>query len=172
MKKAAAVISVFFILILLIMNVRFMLFSTYVKSQKHDFRKQAIAQNLSELIKLDIKAGDLYKNKNGFEWEKNNKELVINGVYHEVLSVSVKNGRAVVTIIPDKAENELFARYFGEQQDAQKDHTLALLFMFTFLECGHREPLTLTEESYLYPKTSPEALLDGSEKTALKPPAI
>lgn len=154
------------------MNVRFVLFSTYIKSQKQEFRKQAISQNLNELLRVDMNADELYKNKRGFEWEKNNRELVINGVYHEVLSVSVKNGKAAVTIIPDKAENALFARYFGEQQDTQKDHTMALLFMFTFLECGHREPVTLAEESYRYPKTSPEDLLTGSEKTALKPPAI
>jgi hypothetical protein len=127
-KRASAGISIFFILILLFMNARFVLFTSYVKSQKQEFRKQALAQNLSELIQIETEAGELYKNKRGFEWEKNNKELVISGVYHEVLNVVLSNGKALITIIPDKAENELFAYFFKNKTPGNRS-----LYLYAFV---------------------------------------
>ncbi len=170
MKKTKAVLSIFFILILLIMNVRFVLFTSYVKSQKQAFRKQAIAQNLSELIQIETEAIELYKNKRGFEWEKNNKELVINGVYHEVLSVLIHGNKALITIIPDKAENALFEHYFHEQKQTQQNHTFALLFQFTFLETDSDNEIYLREGEFTYPQTLPSKPLKGIVSAKIKPP--
>jgi hypothetical protein len=169
-KKAKAIISVFFILILLILNVRFLLFTSYVKSQKQEFRKQAIAQNLSDLIQIETESKELYKNKRGFEWEKNNKELVINGVYHEVLNVVIRNGKALITIIPDKAENALFERYFHEHKHTQQDHTIALLFQLTFLETISDSKISLPESAFTYPLFLSAKPLKGIVAPKIKPP--
>ena len=170
MKRASAGISIFFILILLFMNARFVVFTSYVKSQKQEFRKQALAQNLSELIQIETEAGELYKNKRGFEWEKNNKELVVNGVYHEVLSIVIKGGKAIITIIPDKAENNLFQQYFQGQKHTLHDSAFAILFQFNFLETAGGSKISLPENAFTYPLSFPANLLKGIVATKIKPP--
>jgi hypothetical protein len=81
--------------------------------QKTEFRRQLILTHISEVKVVRILEVELFVNKNGFEWQKNNKELVINGVFHEVIGVSKHNGLASVSIIADKAENELIQKYFS-----------------------------------------------------------
>lgn len=152
------------------MNVRFMVFNTYVRSQKQEFRKKTIEQNSKDLIQLQVKSEDLYKSKAGFEWEKNNKELVINGLYHEVLGVRINGNTATVIILPDVAENELFASYFCEQKNTQQDHPMMLLFHFLFIESHQQNKLNVTIDFFKYPKQYPAILAQGNETIFLKPP--
>jgi hypothetical protein len=152
------------------MNVRFMLFNTYVRSQKQEFRKKTIEQYSKDLIQLQVKSEDLYKSKAGFEWEKNNKELVINGLYHEVLCVRMSGNTATIMILPDTAENKLFAGYFCEQKNTQQDHPMMLLFHFLFIEFHQHNKLNVAIVFFKYPKQYPAILAQGNETIFLKPP--
>jgi len=152
------------------MNVRFVVFNSYVRSQKQEFRKKTIEQNIKDLIQLHIKTKDLYKSKVGFEWEKNNKELVINGLYHEVLGVRISADIATIIVVPDAAENELFASYFCEQKNTQQDHPMMLLFHFLFIESHQYNKLNVTIDFFKYPKQHPAILAQGNETIFLKPP--
>ena len=47
---------------------------------------------------------DLFVSKGSLKWKEKNKELVINGVYYEVLSVKLDRGIATIIIVEDAAE--------------------------------------------------------------------
>ena len=81
-----------FLLILLtcLISSRFLFFVSYIHLQKSEFRKQLIYGNTREIVQFNLAESDLYLDKNGFEWKEKNKELVVNGVYHEVISITKK----------------------------------------------------------------------------------
>lgn len=112
-----------FILLLIIgaISFRFLFFISYIKGQKSDFRKQILSENTKDLKQVKFSNDDVFKNKNGFEWKEKNKELVINGVYHEVISLKKYVDHTVVSIIEDKAENSLFKKFFSMNKGIHKD---------------------------------------------------
>lgn len=126
-----------FILLLIIgaITFRFLFFISYIKVQKADFRKQLLIESNNKLIEVKISNDDLFNNKTGFEWKHNNKELVINGVYHEVISIKKIKTYSIVSVIEDKAENSLFKKFFCLHKGIHKDFAdlIKLLLNLTYL---------------------------------------
>lgn len=127
-----------FILLLIIgaISFRFLFFISYIKGQKSDFRKQILSENTKDLKQVKFSNDDVFKNKNGFEWKEHNKELVINGIYHEVISVKKYKDHTIVSIIEDKAENTLFKKFFCMNKGIHKDFSdlIKLLLNFTCIQ--------------------------------------
>jgi hypothetical protein len=127
-----------FILLLIIgaITFRFLFFISYIKGQKSDFRKQILSENTKDLKQVKFSNDDVFKNKNGFEWKEHNKELVINGIYHEVISVKKYNDHTIVSIIEDKAENTLFKKFFCMNKGIHKDFSdlIKLLLNLSYLQ--------------------------------------
>lgn len=74
-----------------------------------------------DLLLLKISKDDIFENKNGLEWKENNKELVIGGLYHEVVSIqSFKNYSLVYVKIDDK-ENKLRKDFFDCNNEINED---------------------------------------------------
>ncbi|MBA2611939.1 MAG: hypothetical protein H0U95_08215 [Bacteroidetes bacterium] len=126
-----------FILILIIgvITFRFVFFISYIQVQKSGFREELIMNNTQQLSEIKFTAADIYISKNGFEWKEKNKELLINGKYHEVISVTKVNDHFVVKIIADKTENKLFEKFFALNKNAQKGYVdlVKLLLSFNYL---------------------------------------
>ncbi len=97
---------------MLFIAARFTVLRSVVKVQKKQFRKTVLLQQINELKQITVSADDLYKDTKLIEWKENNKEVVINGKYHEVISVEKKDGCYIVSIIEDSKENELFKNFF------------------------------------------------------------
>lgn len=127
-----------FILILIIglISFRFLFFISYIKGQKSEFRKQLISENNNKVIEVKFSKDDIYINKNGCEWKEKNKELVINGIFHEVIAIKEINDFFVVSLIEDKAENSLFKKFFCMHKGIHKDFSelIKLLINLTYLE--------------------------------------
>ena len=127
-----------FILLLIIgaITFRFLFFISYIKGQKNDLRKQLLSENNTALVEVEFLNSDVFKNKNGFEWKEHNKELVINGIYHEVISIKKYKDHTIVSIIEDKAENTLFKRFFSLNKGIHKDFAdlIKLLLNFTCIQ--------------------------------------
>lgn len=85
----------------------------YVKSQKKVFRLHNLSQNKEEVRQLSMPMAMLYKDQKNLEWKEENKELVIAGLYHEVLKVVPGKTFALIYLIADHTENALFSRYFA-----------------------------------------------------------
>ena len=120
--KLAKKLSPFVILLIIgVITFRFLFFISYIKVQKHNFRDQLIKESKNEVFEVQLAENDLFMDKPGFDWKENNKELVIDGVYHEVIAIKKSNGKAIVFLIEDKAENTLFKNFFCANKGIHKD---------------------------------------------------
>lgn len=104
-----------------------------LKSQKKEFRQQVLKQEHRSIKQIRVAAQDLYTNVKGLEWKEHNKEVVIANIYHEVLSITKVGDHYMVNILEDKAENELFKKFF-DHSDTSKGLTnyLQLVFAMNF----------------------------------------
>lgn len=91
------------------------LFKLYIKCQKTNFRNELICKGSSSLEEIEISTTDLYKNKKGVEWHENNKEIIINETFFEVIKVISKKDITVLQVVKDEKENKLFASYFNNK---------------------------------------------------------
>lgn len=121
---------------MLVVGFKFVLFQSYVRSQKSEFRKITIEKGSDKLRHLTFTDKTIYENINGYEWKHHNKELVINGQFHEVLAVIKKQGGYEVIVIADSAENELFKHFFSSE--SKKDNSIAL-HLIQFLQLSFFE---------------------------------
>jgi L-rhamnose mutarotase len=106
------------LLLLVLITSRFLFFSGYLKIQKSIFRKEITSLSMKEVFVIKMTNNKLYKNIEGYEWKEKNKELVINGIYHEVISLKKNNGYSYISVIEDKAENQLFKRFFSTNKQS------------------------------------------------------
>lgn len=144
---------------MLFISARFTVLRSVVKGQKKQFRQTALLEQKGGLEQLIFTAEELYKDVRGIEWKENNKEIVINGIYHEVISIERINGNYVVNIIEDKKENELFKNFFEKTDDkGQLASCIMMALGMNFVvstplefkqQCAimidHRTPFTLKE---------------------------
>lgn len=108
------------------------MFTSYIHLKKVEFRKAVLNKSVSQVKCMSFSEKELYTNSKDYEWKENNKELVIKGVYHEVVSVKKTGEVYEVLIIADTNENELFQNYFAIQRAADKglnDQLLSLLLL-------------------------------------------
>ena len=136
MKIVKSISPFILLLIIGVISFRFLFFISYIKVQKTDFRKQLIAESNSKVVEVKFSNEDLYKNKNGFEWKEKNKELVIDGIFHEVIGIKKFKDHSIVSIIEDKAENSLFKKFFSMHKGIHKDFSdlIKLLLNLTYLQ--------------------------------------
>ncbi len=113
---------------MLFITARFAVFSTAIKIQKKQFRQTVLAHQKDELKQICFNADELYKNCKGIEWKENNKEVVMNGNYYEVISIEKKENIFLVNIIEDTKENELFKNFF-KQTDRKGQLADCILFL-------------------------------------------
>lgn len=99
----------------------------YLELKKEDFRSQILKTALknSNVEQLSILKCDLFKNKNGLEWLENNKEILIEGNYYEVLKLEEKENIIIISLINDKKENKLFSVFF--EKNFYHNHLLELI---------------------------------------------
>ncbi len=123
MKVLKKLVPAIFLLIIGLIAFRFLCFTAYLEFQKADFRTQLINSKEAHVLQLKFKAGDIFNDKDGYEWKENNNELVINGNYYEVVSVTKVKDTYTVKIISDAAEDTLFQTYFSLNNDVNKGYT-------------------------------------------------
>ncbi len=119
-----------FIVLLLILCLRFVIFETYISTHKQRFRIEALQRNEKAVKTLAVPLHELYKDFGGIEWKDQNRELVVNGKYHEVLHVEKRGQDALVFIIEDTEEDLLFAEFFSENDDQKNNFNLLTAFLF------------------------------------------
>lgn len=132
MKAFKSIGAIFLLLIMLLIGAKFIFFKSYIHFQKVQFRKSILAAPIKDLTEIMVDETDLFKDSKGIEWKENNKEVVVRGQYHEVISIKKEGNRFRVYIIPDKAENNLFQSYFTLDNTSggrDKDQWLLLLCM-------------------------------------------
>jgi len=118
------VIAGFMLLMLLFFSARHLMFKHYLSFQKNRFRVELFNSANSNVFKIRIDASSLYKNINGMEWKDKNKEIIIRGLYHEVLHVAIHHGVAEISLIEDTFENTLIASFYSTLAKEDPVHSL------------------------------------------------
>ncbi len=117
--------AAFLFLLLLCFSARHLMFKNYLSFQKNRFRLELFKSNQADIFTIQMPAEKLFLNENGIAWEDKNKELVMNGLYHEVLHIQIKEGKAIISLIEDRFENNLIAKYY---KSLSKEDTAYNLF--------------------------------------------
>jgi hypothetical protein len=166
-RQAAIILS---LALIFFISLKFILFTSFLNSQKTYLRHSAIITS-SEIKHLKIKAGKLYIDRAGIEWKENNKEVVLNGNYYEVLCISHSGDIATVTIISDDEENRLLAGFFNSSSRGGKLKELYYYFLSLYFQ-GIEEPITslhyYNTVNYKYIKIG---TLDGFLTCLQRPPS-
>ena len=159
-------------ILLMVVVFRFFVFMSYIHIKKAEFRENIISSHGNSIVSLEMPKADLFKNKPGYEWKEGNRELVINGVYHEVIAIKSHNSGVLVLLVPDRVENDLFSRFFRLHKKSSEHlaNFVSLLLGFSFEEkerhAGGFQKITIV-------KWLPLSELDctlGYKATRLKPP--
>lgn len=168
MKRSSAILLLF---LLLLFVGRFLIFTFYIQSQKWEFRQAVLNSDTKALVCIAMSNEDLYKNTKGIEWKEKNKELVLAGKYHEVVRIERGKSSTTIYLLPDTAENELYAKYF-ETQNSNKDtyHFLKLFLSLQFYFSAPQNTLFIpAEEISEFAAISPE-LQKGASRDFFIPP--
>ncbi|WP_317897014.1 hypothetical protein [Aurantibacillus circumpalustris] len=144
MKLKTTLFSFFLILITLLIAGRFLFFISYIATQKTAFRSELIQHSFKEARTIEVSATDLFQDKNGLVWKENNKELLIDGVYHEVICIKQMGNNVLVSLLEDKEENRLFFSFFSSDKSKTGFVTdfIKILCQLIFLD---QAPIKLTE---------------------------
>lgn len=121
MKKISGFVPFLLIFVVCIVSIRFLFFISYIQFQKSNLRAQLLTDKSAEILRLTFAENDVYEDQKGFEWKENNKELVINGKYFEVLKTEKVNGKIIVSVLADKAEDELINAFFDSKKNSDTD---------------------------------------------------
>lgn len=121
-----------FLFIIIIMSGGFILFHAYIYFQKEEFRETTLSKSKRDAVRLLFGVNDIYKNTNGVEWKELNKEVVVDGIYYEIISVKKGSTYYEVMAIEDDEENRLCQNYFTFEK-ASKDKLNKQLLSFMFL---------------------------------------
>lgn len=99
---------------------RYVIFTTVINSQKTEFRQNLLKQKQKNTHSIKILNSQLYKNQQGFEWKEGGLELLINGKYFEVVSISKQGDGYIVNLEEDEKENKVFKTYFNLEETNEK----------------------------------------------------
>lgn len=174
MKKLIPFTSILFIVLLFAIGARFIFFVSYLKSHKIEFRKNLLISQAGNCKQIQLVNEQVFKDGNGLEWKENNKELVIQGIYHEVVSIKKTLRGFIITVIEDKLENELFASYF--QINKQAKNSLVdlsnLFFSMNYLQHPAQLRFKLFSLPHNFQFSEHQFIEDSFTSRLLKPPGI
>ena len=141
-------------------------------SQKTIFRQQIAKDHTHKIITLELSEADLFANKNGLEWKEKNKELIVNGKYHEVIAIKKQGKHVFVSIIEDKLENSLFERFFAAKQidNSFFNDLVNLLFNLTYLKNDTLITINVFNTGFKNYSVSSEFSIRDFHSELIKPP--
>lgn len=172
MKLLKYTIPLLLLAVMLFVGARFVVFKSVIKLQKREFRQQVLKLQHKTFKQIIVSSQDIFKDADGVEWKENNKEVVINNVYHEVISVKKQGNIYVVNIIEDRMENELFRNFF-DNSDKGKGLADQLLIVFTmnFVLPQQQEIKSQFYHNLEYCKAKTQFPLIGFHSKTIKPPS-
>lgn len=132
MKKATIIFT--FILITIFSIGSFFVYTCYLSSYQNAYQAYAKSKKNNLLTsQILINPAQLYTNSKTISWEDDNKEVVINGVLYDVVSVKLQKGEVVLTVLSDKQEQEIknqFASTYDVSSSKSSNSPIKLLKQF------------------------------------------
>lgn len=119
MNQLNKISGIIFSLIFTIVIFNYLIFTAFICFKKSDFRNELLKSNITfkEIKQISVQEEDLFKNKNGIEWKEQNKEILLNGNFYEIIKIESNSNKKIITIVEDNKENELFASFFSHHSN-------------------------------------------------------
>src|SRR5687767_2243552 len=115
MRKAAFIISLS--LISVFITGHYFIYKSVLKAHKKEF-KAFIRSNYVKPEQLEINPSQLYTDNLEMQWLDENKEVCVNGVMYDILSIKNAGTKVILNVVKDKDEKELMDRYQKQFNDA------------------------------------------------------
>ncbi|MBN8694704.1 MAG: hypothetical protein J0L69_16030 [Bacteroidetes bacterium] len=150
--------KVFFIFTILIITVlitgNYFIYKQVTKAHKKEF-KAFIRSRYAKTQTISISPSELYSNNSRITWLDNNKEVLMNDIMYDIISLKSEGVKVVLTVVEDTQEKELMNKY-KEQFDVmyssssgKKQNSVAKDF-FAFKYLSHENICVDIRESSLY----------------------
>lgn len=120
MRKASFIIISTLIIVFLTGN--YFIYKQITKAHKKEF-KAYIRSRFAKTIKISIHPSELYSNNSKINWLDDNKEVIINDVLYDVISIKNNGTLVVLTVVDDKKEKELMDTYRDRFDDFRASHS-------------------------------------------------
>ena len=156
----------------LLVAFHFVFFTAYINLGKSSARTNALSLINENMKILKLKKCELYQNINGLEWKDKNKELVINGIYHEVIKLVDNDGCITAYLVEDVKETNLVNRYFNLAHQHSKNlvDTGNFLLSLKYLQTSSPVILTTAYSSLIKMEFNPVFSNHDFKKELIKPP--
>lgn len=96
---------------------------------KQKFRAEVLNVPDMPVNKVTIHRNMLYRSTAGMEWVDENKELVVNGIFNEVVRVVITGDSAVVHLVEDRQESRLYSQFLHNDDESGRTRTLYQLLL-------------------------------------------
>lgn len=114
MKKASLIIAL--ALMTVFLTGHYFIYKTVLKAHKKEF-KTYIRSNFAKTEQLEINPSQLYTDNLEMQWLDENKEVCLNGVMYDIISIKSAGTKVILNVAKDKDEKELMNRYRDQFND-------------------------------------------------------
>lgn len=114
MRKASFIIAL--ALITVFLTGHYFIYKSVLKSHKKEF-KTYIRSHFAKIEQLAINPSQLYTDNLEMQWLDENKEVCLNGVMYDIVSIKSAGTKVVLNVVKDKDEKELMNRYNKQFND-------------------------------------------------------
>lgn len=171
MKKASFIIISLLITVFITGN--YFIYRQVTKAHKKEF-KAFIRTKYAKTETLEICPSELYTNNSKITWLDHNKEVLVNDVMYDIISISSGGTKVILTVVNDKHEKELMNRY-KEQFNAsagshKKNNSIALDFFGMKYICSTKQFISLSSETNVFALKSEPSIYSGHISKTTPPP--
>jgi len=152
LKKSAFIITGF--IIIGFITGHFFIYNLALHSHKTEFRNY-LKKHSDRAETIEIPTGQLYVNTKQIEWCDNNNEIRYNSDLYDVVSVNLENGKAILKVVSDKAEEQMAENYdelsniiFAKNKCKSTGHKLSNSFLS--LKCIITHPINIDQHITTY----------------------
>lgn len=175
MKKATFIISL--LLVTVFFTGHYFIYKSVLKSHKKEF-KTYIRSHFAKHEQLEINPSELYSDNGKIRWLDENKEICLNGVMFDIISISNSGTKVILEVVNDKHEKELMDRYqndFNETYNTgntgkKNNHLIKDFLSLRFFQKNYSQ-IKIFSCNYDYLKDNKSKTVNGY-MTVLTPPPL
>ena len=171
MKSLKKYIAIGLVGLLVFTSVSYLIFNQVLQFQKEEFRVTSLRLADRNTKQIRIPSSSLYQNDGNLQWAEDNRELIIQNVYYEVISVTLTGDTCIINAIEDEEENRSYTDFFALLKSNQKlAHFLLLISQFQF-RLPNSLSISVPKSTVLsHEPDATKAVLPGHPSSSLKPP--
>lgn len=114
MRKASYIIALS--LITVFFTGHYFIYKSVLISHKKEF-KTYIRSHFAKIEQIEILPSELYTDNSKIQWLDENKEICLNGVMFDIVTIKNEGAKVVLNVVKDKDEKELMNRYQKQFND-------------------------------------------------------